>query len=728
MTFDEIVTKLNKTDNVFDQELIKNAYHYAEEKHVKQKRLSGEPYITHPLAVASILIDLGLDDITIAAALLHDTIEDSNATEDELKSRFGNKVAELVVGVTTLGEIDFSNLPDDSIQEMKFQAEIENLRRFFLAMAKDIRVVIIKLADRLHNMRTLQYLPEADQRRVSRETLEIFAPLSDRLSMGQIKAELEDLAFKYSNPDDYKKVSSIMLKGERERRNYLTQVKRVISIELGKEEIEAQIDGRVKHLYSVYKKLNKVNNDFAKIYDLMAVRVIVKNIEECYKAMGIIHAQFKPMIYLIKDYIAVPKPNGYQSLHTTVFGIKGKITEIQIRTKKMHEEAEKGVAAHWHYNENKLEVYKKGSHSFASEEKLSWVNKIANWQKNVSSGRELAEELKIDLFNDRIFVFSPKGNIFDLPEGATPIDFAYEVHSAVGHRCRGAKVNGRIVQLDFHLKNRDVVEILLAPKNDKAGPARDWLEFVKTAKARQRIRTWFKKLNRDENILEGQRLLAQELSVFGSDIDKIPDEQKKKILNETTWREWEDLLSSIGDGSLSSRQIVKRIVGQKLYNEIDQKKFDESRKDSVQTDGQENGQRYSSLEGILVRYAECCKPRKGDEIKGFITQGQGITIHRADCHSLLTSPKERIIDVDFSSKSKVTTKVEIRGENRVGLVRDITSLIANENIIIDDLKASNPEKNVSLIKVAFTVDDPTVITDLLPKICQIEGVKRVRKN
>jgi len=722
MSIDEIIDILKDERPDLEEDLIRRAYLFAKDKHSNQKRLSGEEYIIHPLSVAKILAEMKLDETTIVGALLHDIIEDSPVTAEEIEQEFGKKIRDLVEGVTVLGEIDFSNLPDQEIQEIKFQHEIENLRRFFLAMAKDIRVVIIKLADRLHNMRTLEFLPIADQKRISRETLEIFAPLADRLSMGQMKAELEDLAFRYSNLEEYKKIEGLLSKSERERRNYLSHIKRIISNDLEAENVQVVIDGRVKHLYSIYKKLNKVNHDFSKIYDLLAIRIIVGTVEDCYKAMGIIHARYKPMIYLIKDYIAIPKPNGYQSLHTTVFGIKGKITEIQIRTQKMHDEAERGVAAHWHYNEEKMRVYQGGASSFAPEEKLGWVNKLANWQKNVSGNINLAEELQIDLFNDRIFVFSPKGNIFDLPEGATPIDFAYELHSAVGNRCRGAKVNGRMVNLNYQLNNRDVVQIILAPKNDKSGPARDWLEYVKTAKAKQRIKNWLRRSNREDSISQGNKILTLELRIFGMETGEINETQKNKILDETNWRSWEDLLAAIGEGSLTAKQIVKKIVGQKLYDELESKK-----EIKVQSKKIEPREERLNLSGILVRYGECCKPKKGDKVKGYITQGQGITIHKANCHSLLTSSQERIVEIDFDVPSKLSTRVEISGINRVGLVRDITTLIAKENIVIDNLRANNPQPDISYIDLTFSIENPDVLTELLPKLNRIEGVRSVRK-
>ena len=404
MLIQSLLNKIKKKNPSADLTLIHKAYDFASKKHAGQKRLSGEEYINHPLEVASILVDLDLDDDSIAAALLHDVIEDSDTTKEEIESNFGSKIAELVDGVTRLGTIDFSKLPSEEIQEAKFKSMIEDLRKFFLAMAKDIRVVIIKLADRLHNMRTLDALNPANQKRIARETLEIFAPLADRLGMGSMKAELEDLAFKYSNPSEYRRLVDLISQGEKERKHYLTKIKKFIQDELTNDGIKADIDGRVKHLYSIYKKLQKVHGDISEIYDIMAIRIIVDNVEDCYRVLGIIHKHFKPLIYRIKDYISVPKPNGYQSLHTTVFGLDGNITEIQIRTREMHEEAENGVAAHWHYAETKDKVAYRGKASFASENNLKWVNQIMDLQKNVASSEELAESLNIDFFNDRIFV------------------------------------------------------------------------------------------------------------------------------------------------------------------------------------------------------------------------------------------------------------------------------------------------------------------------------------
>ena len=642
MLIQSLLNKIKKKNPSADLTLIHKAYDFASKKHAGQKRLSGEEYINHPLEVASILVDLDLDDDSIAAALLHDVIEDSDTTKEEIESNFGSKIAELVDGVTRLGTIDFSKLPSEEIQEAKFKSMIEDLRKFFLAMAKDIRVVIIKLADRLHNMRTLDALNPANQKRIARETLEIFAPLADRLGMGSMKAELEDLAFKYSNPSEYRRLVDLISQGEKERKHYLTKIKKFIQDELTNDGIKADIDGRVKHLYSIYKKLQKVHGDISEIYDIMAIRIIVDNVEDCYRVLGIIHKHFKPLIYRIKDYISVPKPNGYQSLHTTVFGLDGNITEIQIRTREMHEEAENGVAAHWHYAETKDKVAYRGKASFASENNLKWVNQIMDLQKNVASSEELAESLNIDFFNDRIFVTSPNGDIFELPEGATAVDFAYEVHTQVGHRCRGAKVNSKIANLDQKLQNRDMVEVILAPKNDQSGPPRGWLEFVVTAKAKQNIRAWYKHLNKDVNIEAGHKLLGDELALFNMTEVELSLDDIKEIIGNAGWKSWEDVLAAIGDGTVTPRLIVKKIVGQKLYQTLDEKKS----KTKKTTEENEVGNS-TNLNGILIRYAECCKPKKGDAIKGFITQGMGITIHRADCRNLLTSPQEKVIDINL---------------------------------------------------------------------------------
>lgn len=492
----ELLKKISSYNEEADLDMVKKAYRFAEECHKGRRRISGEEYISHPYGVALVLADLKVDVKTIAAGLLHDTIEDCGVKERDIEQGFGSEIAFLVSGVTKLGEINFDNINvgEKYKNDPKRIKKIESLRKLFLAMAEDIRVVIIKLADRYHNLQTLYALDEKDQKRIAEESMEIFAPLADRLGMGRLKADLEDEAFRYLYPKEYRNVKGVIKEALKEKEEYLSKIKKHIGKLLKSEGLEAEIEGRAKHLYSIYKKLKKKDNDISKIYDLMAVRIIVPTKSDCYKTLGIIHGEFKPLIYRIKDYIAVPKPNGYQSLHTTVFGLDGKITEIQIRTEKMHNEAEKGVAAHWHYaemkrgkssNENKV--------SFAPKDKMSWIGELLDWQEESDTMEEFVEGLTIDIFNDRIFVFSPLGDVFDLPVGATPIDFAFVIHSDIGEKMIGAKVNGKMVPIDYRLENRDIVEIIT--KKNAKGPTRDWLKKAVTNKAKNRIRAWVNKKN-----------------------------------------------------------------------------------------------------------------------------------------------------------------------------------------------------------------------------------------
>ncbi len=723
MNLETLINKTRQKRSNFDPLLIKKAYSFAEKKHYGQKRISGEDFIVHPLSVAIILAEIGLDDESICAALLHDTLEDTETTKQEIVDNFGPKIAELVDGVTKLGTIDFSKISKSNIQDAKFQAELEHLRRFFVAMAKDIRVVIIKLADRLHNMRTLEKLSEDDRKRISRETLEIFAPLADRLGMGSVKAELEDIAFQYSNPTEYRHICNLVETGNLERKHFIAKMLRFIKAELEKEGIDAQVEGRAKHIYSIYRKMQKVDNDFSQIHDLIAIRVIVDSVENCYKVLGIMHKHFKPLIYKIKDYIAVPKPNGYQSLHTTVFGLNGKITEIQIRTYEMHEEAEKGVAAHWHYNETKQDKAYKGKSSYSESSRTAWVKSLGSMQKNMSTTEEFAEMLNIDIFNDRVFVFSPKGDIFDLPVDATPVDFAYGVHSAIGHRCRGAKVNGKIVTLDHKLQNRDVVEVILAPKNDKGGPSRGWLESVKTVKARQNIRSWFRGLNREENLFAGEKLLREELAFYNLAKSGLSDEQQSLVIGNAGWKNWDDVLVAIGKGSVTARWVVKKIIGQKALAKEDLGNNNKSvNVANLDLERLSAGKKIQNLSGVLVRYAECCKPTRNDEVKGFITQGYGITIHRADCRNLLTSSKEKVIDINIKTIEPVRVYIEIYSKDRPGLIHEIAGVINEENSNIKAMQNQPAENGTTIIDIEIELDYLEKMTDLLPKILKIEGI------
>lgn len=491
----ELIRKVSLYDEKADFSLIRKAFEFSKNCHRGQKRKNGDSYLIHPLSVSLILADMEMDAKTISAGLLHDVIENCQVTEKEIEQLFDSEIAMLVSGVTKLGEIDFDQIEanDELKDDPKRLKKIESLRKLFLAMAKDIRVVLIKLADRYHNMETLDALKTDDQKRIAYETLEIYAPLADRLGMGRLKADLEDLSFKYTSSKEYSDIALKTKKIFHAKEKYLTEMKNLLSFLLKEENIKSDIEGRAKHLYSISKKLKK-DNDIYKIYDLMAIRIIVPEKSDCYKALGIIHGKFKPLIYRIKDYIAVPKPNGYQSLHTTVFGLEGKITEIQIRTEKMHEEAEKGVAAHWHYDESKFrKEYKEGKALFAPKDKVSWINELMDWQDAARSTEEFIEGLRIDIFKDRIFVFSPKGDVFDLPEGSTPIDFAYAVHTFIGDHMVGARVNSKMTSIDQVLADRDIVEILIKKKSP--GPKRDWLKYAITSRARGRIRARLNKIN-----------------------------------------------------------------------------------------------------------------------------------------------------------------------------------------------------------------------------------------
>ncbi len=723
----KIPAKLNNALNMYspdvDFRLIEKAYQYAEKHHAGQRRKAGEPYIIHPVEVAVILAEYGMDTKTIAAGLLHDVIEDTSSSKAELAEVFGVDIAELVDGVSHLTGFDFSKLPSEEIQEAKYKAMIESLRKFFLAMAKDIRVVLIKLADRLHNMRTLDAMSPADRKRKSRETLEIFAPLADRMGMGKMKAELEDLAFRYTDPAGFRKISELVEKGATDRRHNLSKIRKLIAENLKRLGINAEMDGRVKHLYSAYRKLQKVDGDISKIYDLLAIRVVVDTVEECYQVLGVIHQHYKPLIYRIKDYISVPKPNGYQSLHTTVIGPGGVVTEFQIRTREMHEEAEMGVAAHWHYDETKKSHAYQRKASFAGQDKLEWINQLMDWQNQISDNAELAESLSIDFFNDRIFVMSPKGDVYNLPKQSTPVDFAYEIHSHIGDKCRGAKINGKMGPLSTELHNRDIVEIVVAAKNDKSGPSRDWLDFVRTTKAKQHIRSWYRKLSRDQHIREGKELLAKELALYGVHETEIDEGQQKEVIGTSGWKSWDDVLAAIGDGTVTVRQVAKRLIGEHLYHQYHEKQKD---KDVLPTETVVR-EKEASFEGMLIRYAECCNPKKGDEVVGFITRGRGITVHRRDCKNLLTTPDERLIQMNMEVTNILSVPVEVIAENRVGLLRDITQVLAQLDINIDEHKQTKNEHGESVISMKLATDSPDRVMTAVGKLTKLAGVLSVKQ-
>ncbi|HBG81441.1 TPA: (p)ppGpp synthetase [candidate division CPR2 bacterium] len=694
---------------IYSPKVLKQAFLFAEKAHKGQKRDSGEPYLSHPFEVAMILIEMGLDANTIIAGLLHDTVEDSETTEDDIKNKFGDDVANLVLGVTKLEKINFvRDKAADNLTE-KEEIEIENFRKFFLAMAKDPRVVLIKLADRLHNLKTLSHKNIESQGRIARETLNIFAPLADRLGMGQLKADLEDLAFSFYLPEDYKNVKKLVSERLEDRKKYVDEFKEILKKNFHKSGVSViSIEGRAKHFYSIYKKLQKTEGDIDKIYDLMAIRIIVRDVSSCYKTLGAIHQGYKPLIYRIKDYIAVPKPNGYQSLHTTVFGHEGRITEVQIRTTQMHQEAEMGIAAHWHYNQAKSKLFgRRLQSSLAPKKELDWVKQLVEVQKDTSS-REFIESLRLDFFKDRIFVFTPMGNLFNLPEGATPIDFAYQIHSEVGNHCIGARINGKIVNLDAKLENRDIVEILTS---NKARPRRDWLNFVKTSTTKQHIRAWFRIQSREENLKSGEAILLKEFKNVEITIQNI---KEKKVLEGLSLKNLEELYVKIGEGQITVKQVMRKIS---LTEERKVKT-----KEVKKTVGIIKG-----TEGIRYRLASCCSPKIGDIIAGYVTQGQGVSIHKRGCINITNKDKDKFISVSWkNTKTLYQIPIIIRAKNRVGLLKDITVLLSDKDINIGPVR-SKQNGDMSEIDMILEIEKPNVIPPVLKSIMAIKDVRDVKR-
>lgn len=702
----------------FDKKLVKEAFLFAQKAHEGQKRKSGEEYINHPLAVAKILVGLGMDAKIVAAGLLHDTMEDSDVSAEELKEKFGTDVAMLVQGVTNLGQIDFSTYStQEEAEAAQLNLKNENLRKLFLAMSEDMRVVVIKLADRLHNMQTIKYLAKKDQIRIARETLNIFAPLALRLGMGEIKGKLEDLSFPIAYPAEY-----TQLKKEANRRykaadRYVLHLKRLISDVLKNEGIEAQIEGRSKHLYSLFRKINRpeIAGDFNKIYDLVALRIITETVPDCYRILGSIHALYRPLPNYIRDYIAAPKPNGYRSIHTSVFGPEGKIVEIQIRTKAMHEEAEFGVASHLHYNEQKSagasdEKLSKGT--FAKSSQTDFLKRIKEWQSGVADGKEFVEGLKFEFLDDRIYVFSPKGDIFDLTQGATPVDFAYEVHSRIGDSCTGAKVNGKIVPLDFKLKTRDVVEVI-TQKNSV--PKRGWLDFVKTSKAKQHIRAYFRSFDFAKNSEEGAKIVHEELNFLGISVEKISAAELKDALSESSFKKIEDLYASVGAGLTTPRQAIKIITGRSYIAEPKEKAV-KVKKTAHKAD----------FKGMKINIASCCNPKKGDQVVTYVSRGKGIVLHKKNCSNVKGLEKNRIIIHNPWEINLIPASVLITSNNRVGLIRDISTIISESGINIEKIKNAHSGEE-SKIEVCFKVEDMASLSDLMKKISKVKDVKSVKR-
>ena len=690
-----------------DRELVQRAHARASEAHVGQHRVSGEEFVEHPLHVARILADLGLDGQTLAAALLHDTVEDTDLTLDEVEAEFGAGVARLVEGATKLTRIEFRS-------DQQLQAE--NIRRMLLAMADDIRVVLIKLADRLHNMRTLDALPEPRRRRISRETLDIYAPLAHRLGLGQIKWELEDLAFRSIDPDRYQEIVGRVNRKRTDRERLVVDLGEILARELDKIDIQAVITGRPKHIYSIWQKMQRDHKDFTQIYDLLAMRVLVDSVKDCYGVLGVVHSLWKPVPGRFKDYIAMQKSNGYQSLHTTVISHMGEPIEVQIRTNEMHRIADFGVAAHWNYKE--------GGGDPKFDGKLSWLRLLMEWQKEVMDAESFVDAVKVDIFQDEVFVFSPKGDVFNLPAGSTPVDFAYRVHTEVGHRCIGAKVNGRMVPLDYELSNGEIVEIL-ATKGPH-GPSRDWLNFVKSASARERIRKWFKSQRREENVAKGRDLLGKELHrMHRLALNQLPEGKLEEMAAHYKYTSAEDFLAAIGYGDVSPHSVVMRMA---LTRGDD---GDELRAIPLIPQVRPTPRVLVRGErGILTRVAPCCQPVPGDAITGFTTRGKGVSVHRMDCVNAVNSPDaDRLVPVDWDMEASQLYPVSIKIEawDRTGLLRDIATVVAEQRINMSAASVHVYDDKTAVVSATVEIDSLSQLSRLLEKLEQVRDVHTVAR-
>ena len=735
--YQELIRSVLKYHPSTDISMIEKAYQVASKAHEGQVRKSGEPYIIHPICVAIILADLELDKESIVAGLLHDVVEDTPMTTEDLAKLFGDEVALLVDGVTKLGQLSYSA---DKVDE-----QAENLRKMFLAMAKDIRVILIKLADRLHNMRTLKYMKPEKQKEKARETMDIYAPIAQRLGISKVKIELDDLALKYLEPEVYYDLVAQIADKKSVREKFVREIVAEVKRHMENANIEADVQGRVKHFFSIYKKMVNQDKTLDQIYDLFAVRILVDSVKDCYAALGVIHEMYKPIPGRFKDYIAMPKPNMYQSLHTTVIGPKGQPFEIQIRTYEMHRTAEYGIAAHWKYKETGGSTQQNIEGKDSAEAKLTWLRQILEWQRDETDNREFMSLLKsdLDLFSESVYCFTPGGDVKTLPNGSNPIYFAYSIHSAVGNKMIGARVNGKLVPIDYVIKNGDRIEIITS-QNSK-GPSRDWLNIVKSTQAKNKINQWFKTEFKEDNIIKGKDMIAQYCKMKGIVLTQImKPEYQESVLRKYGFRDWDSVLAAVGHGGLKEGQVVNKMVEEsekaKKKNVTDAKIMEsvgDAKEQKIRIAKAGKGIVVKGIDDVAVRFSKCCNPVPGDEIVGFVTRGRGVTIHRTDCVNVLhlaESERERLIDAEWQSGAqtsageKYTTEIKIYGNNRTGLLVDISKILTERGIDVTSMNVRTSKQGTATITMSFDISSVDELNRIIDRLRQVESVLDIERS